>query len=47
MRTDVDITALAVFLFFFALVTRIGGLLPDRLRRWTMRFFRFTVSDPD
>jgi short-subunit dehydrogenase len=39
--------AVIAFPFFFALVTRIGGLLPDRLRRWTMRFFRFTVSDPD
>jgi short-subunit dehydrogenase len=39
--------ALVVFPFFFALVTRIGGLLPDYLRRWTMRPFRFTVSDPD
>ena len=25
--------------FVFALMTRIGGLLPDRLRRWTMRPF--------
>ena len=33
--------------FVFALMTRIGGLLPDRLRRWTMRPFRFTVSDAD
>jgi short-subunit dehydrogenase len=39
--------ALIAFPFFFALVTRIGGLLPDYLRRWTMRSFRFTVSDPD
>jgi hypothetical protein len=35
------------FPFFFALVTRIGGLLSDRLRRWTMRPFRFAVSDAD
>jgi short-subunit dehydrogenase len=27
----------------FALITRIGGLLPDRLRRWTNQPFRFTV----
>jgi len=39
--------AVIAFPFFFALVTRIGGLLPDRLRRWTMRPFRFTVSDRD
>jgi hypothetical protein len=39
--------ALIVFPFFFAHVTRLGGLLPDYLRRWTMRPFRFTVSDPD
>lgn len=39
--------AVIAFPFFFALVTRIGGLLPDRLRRWTMRPFRFTVSEPD
>jgi short-subunit dehydrogenase len=39
--------ALIVFPFFFALMTRIGGLLPDRLRRWAMAPFRFTVSDPD
>jgi short-subunit dehydrogenase len=28
----------------FALITRLGGLLPDRLRRWTSEPFRFTVS---
>jgi short-subunit dehydrogenase len=39
--------AVIAFQFFFALVTRIGGLLPDRLRQWTMRPFRFTVSEPD
>ena len=39
--------AVIAFPFLFALVTRIGGMLPDRLRRWTMRPFRFTVSDPD
>jgi short-subunit dehydrogenase len=39
--------ALIVFPFFFALATRVGGLLPDYLRRWTMRPFRFTVSAPD
>jgi hypothetical protein len=39
--------AVIAFPFFFALATRIGGLLPDCLRRWTMRPFRFTVSDPD
>jgi short-subunit dehydrogenase len=39
--------ALIVFPRLFALMTRIGGLLPDRIRRWTMAPFRFTVSDPD
>jgi short-subunit dehydrogenase len=39
--------ALIAFPFFFALITRLGGLLPDYLRRWTMRPFRFTVSGPD
>jgi NAD(P)-dependent dehydrogenase (short-subunit alcohol dehydrogenase family) len=39
--------ALIVFPRFFALLTRIGGLLPDRIRQWTMAPFRFTVSDPD
>jgi short-subunit dehydrogenase len=29
----------------FALITRIGGLLPDRLRRLTNAPFRFTVSN--
>jgi short-subunit dehydrogenase len=38
--------ATVVFPVFFGMLTRIGGLLPDRLRRWTMRPFRFTVSDP-
>jgi short-subunit dehydrogenase len=37
--------ALIVFPFLFGLMTRIGGLLPDRIRRWTMVPFRFTVSD--
>lgn len=39
--------AVIAFPFVFALMTRIGGQLPDRLRRWTMRPFRFTVSDAD
>lgn len=38
--------ATIVFPFWFGLVTRIGGMLPDRLRRWSMGPFRFTVSDP-
>ncbi len=38
--------ALIVFPRFFGLITRIGGLLPDRIRRWTSAPFRFTVSDP-
>jgi len=39
--------ALIVFPFWFALLTRIGGMLPDRIRRWGMAPFRFTVSDPE
>jgi short-subunit dehydrogenase len=39
--------ATIVFPLFFALATRIGGLLPDSLRRRTTRPFRFTVSDPN
>jgi short-subunit dehydrogenase len=38
--------ALIVFPFFFGLITRMSGLLPDRIRRWTLRPFRFTVSPP-
>lgn len=42
--------AVIAFPPMFALITRIGGLLPDRLRRWTNAPFRFTVkpySRPD
>ena len=35
-----------VFPFWFGLATRIGGMLPDRIRRWSMGPFRFTVSGP-
>jgi len=38
--------ATIVFPFWFGLLTRIGGVLPDRIRRWSMGPFRFTVSDP-
>jgi short-subunit dehydrogenase len=38
--------ALVVAPRFFGYLTRIGGLLPDRIRRHTMKPFRFTVSDP-
>jgi NADP-dependent 3-hydroxy acid dehydrogenase YdfG len=37
--------ALIVFPRLFGLMTRIGGLLPDRIRRWAIGPFRFTVSD--
>ena len=30
---------------FFSAVTRIGGLLPERVRRWTSQPFRFSVAD--
>jgi short-subunit dehydrogenase len=36
--------SLVTFPFFFASLTRIGGLLPDSVRRWTSKPFRFTVS---
>ena len=42
--------AVIAFPPMFALITRIGGMLPDRLRRWTNAPFRFTVkahSRPD
>jgi short-subunit dehydrogenase len=29
---------------FFSLITRLGGLLPEGIRRWTSQPFRFTVS---
>jgi short-subunit dehydrogenase len=32
---------------FFGTVTRISGMLPERVRRWTSKSFRFTVSDPE
>lgn len=31
---------------FFGAVTRISGMLPEPLRRWTARSFRFTVGEP-
>jgi short-subunit dehydrogenase len=39
--------ALIVFPLLFGLMTRIGGLVPDRVRRWAIGPFRFTVSDPN
>jgi short-subunit dehydrogenase len=33
------------FPFLFSLMTRIGGLLPDRLRRRTQEPYRFTVAE--
>lgn len=35
--------SIIAFPFLFALVTRVGGLLPDSVRRWTMP--RFTVGE--
>ena len=32
---------------FFGTVTRISGMLPERMRRWTAKGFRFTVSEPE
>jgi short-subunit dehydrogenase len=37
--------ALIVFPFLFGWATRLSGLLPDRVQRWALRSFRFTVSD--
>ena len=37
--------AVIVFPFWFGWGTRISGRLPDRIRRWAMGPFRFTVSD--
>jgi hypothetical protein len=37
--------AVIAFPSFFAWVTRINGLLPDGLRRFASRSFRFTVSE--
>lgn len=31
---------------FFGTMTRISGMLPERIRRWSNRSFRFTVGDP-
>jgi short-subunit dehydrogenase len=39
--------AVIAFPFWFSLVTRVGGVLPDRLRRWCLRPFRFTVTERD
>lgn len=33
------------FPILFSWMTRIGGLLPDRLRRWTQNPYRFTVAE--
>jgi short-subunit dehydrogenase len=33
------------FPFLFSLMTRLGGLLPDRLRRRTQEPYRFTVAE--
>ena len=32
--------------YFFGTVTRISGMLPERVRRWSSKSFRFTVGDP-
>ena len=39
--------AVIAFPFFFALATRLHGLLPDRLRRWLSSGSRFTVADQE
>jgi short-subunit dehydrogenase len=37
--------AVIAFPFLIALASRINRMLPDRLRRWTLKPFRFTVAD--
>jgi short-subunit dehydrogenase len=37
--------SIIAFPFWFALLTRLGGLLPDSVRRWTTEPFRFTVDE--
>jgi short-subunit dehydrogenase len=32
---------------FFGALTRISGMLPERVRRWSSKSFRFTVGNPD
>ncbi len=32
---------------FFGTMTRISGMLPERVRRWSNKSFRFTVGDPE
>ena len=32
---------------FFGAMTRISGMLPERIRRWSNKSFRFTVGDPE
>ena len=38
-------TPVITFPFLFSLMTRIGGMLPDRLRRKTQEPYRFTVAE--
>jgi short-subunit dehydrogenase len=33
--------------FFFGNMTRINGIMPERIRRWINKSFRFTVGDPE
>ena len=39
--------ATIAFPFLMALLSRLGGVLPDHMRRWTIRPFRFTVQNQD
>ena len=39
--------SMIVFPFFFGWLTRMGGLLPDRVRRWFLQWSRFTVAPDD
>ncbi len=39
--------AMIAFPAFIAFITRVGGVLPDGVRQFTERWFRFDVVDPD
>jgi short-subunit dehydrogenase len=39
--------AVISFPFLIAWLTRLGGVLPDGLRRWSSRNYRFTVASPE
>ena len=40
-------TAVIAFPFWFALLSRVGGMLPDPVRRYALQPFRFNVKDAE